>query len=154
MPEEVQAEIKSRDLLRARHVQELGSALQELLQAGKSAARDIVEGWGDKETMSDLEVGLQAFFEAREARLKGALDKARAARVKYNTEQARVTRRAMGSSCQMLFTTHRKCESSARAEGKHWQRSMQAGPSKRLRRKGGNRRQGNRGREGIYSLHL
>ena len=100
LPEDVQAEIRNRDLLRARHVRELRSALQGLLEAGNAAARDIVEGRGDSATVSELEAGLQPMLEAREAQLTDALEEARAAALKYNTEQARANRdgSAMGAS--------------------------------------------------------
>jgi len=101
LPQALQAEMRSRNLLRAQHSRELRSAQARLLQAGTESARGLHEAGAHSTCMSDLGERVRAKLMAKEEQLKKAIDEARAGMVRYNTTQVRGTtegRVAMGES--------------------------------------------------------
>ena len=104
LPEGVQAEIKNRNLLRARHSRDLRLAQAKILQAGTESATGLHEAGAHStcmSRMSDLGEGVKAKLMAKEEQLKEAIEEARAGMVRYNTTQVRGTtegRSAMGES--------------------------------------------------------
>jgi hypothetical protein len=101
LPEGVQAEMKSRNLLRAQHSRKLRLAQAKLLQAGTESARGLHEAGAHSTCMSDLGEGVKAKLKAKEEHLKEAIEEACAGIVRYNITQVRGTtegRSAMGKS--------------------------------------------------------
>jgi serine/threonine protein kinase len=104
LPEGVQAEMRSRNLLRAQHNRELRLAQARLLQAGTESARGLHEAGAHStcmSRMSDFGERVKAKLTAKEEQLKEAIEEARAGMVRYNTTQVRGTaggRGAMGES--------------------------------------------------------
>jgi hypothetical protein len=101
LPEGVQAEMKSRNLLRAQHSRKLRLAQAKLLQAGTESARGLHEAGAHSTCMSDLGEGVKAKLMAKEKHLKEAIEEACAGIVRYNITHVRGTmegRIAMGES--------------------------------------------------------
>ena len=72
LPEEVKQKMQNRDLLRARHAQELRSALQDLSQAGTHPSQYIVQEPADITSRSGLQQVAQ-LLETRDGDLESAL---------------------------------------------------------------------------------
>ena len=91
LPGEVQEEMATRRLLRARHSRDLRNWQASLLRAGNDfgCASGIIEAWADRTKMADLIEVLEGALRAREEPLEAVLDAARAAVVRYNCEQAK-----------------------------------------------------------------
>jgi hypothetical protein len=93
LPEGVQAEMRSRNLLRAQHSRELRLAQKRLLQAGPESARGLHEAGAHSTCMSDFGERVKAKLMAKEEQLKEAIDEARAGMVRYNTTKCGGQRR-------------------------------------------------------------
>jgi serine/threonine protein kinase len=101
LPEGVQAEMRSRNLLRAQYSRELRLAQAKLLQAGTESATGLLEAGAHSTCMSDLGERVKAKLMAKEEQLKEAIEQACDGIVRYNITQVRGTtegRCAMGES--------------------------------------------------------